>query len=234
MTGRRQPARGWLYVIALVIVLSGCASTRGVYHTVEKGQTLWRISWTYGVDMDYVARVNSIKNTSKIRVGQKIFIPGVNIPRTVLPYAPPPPRPVYSKKPAPSKKPVKVKIGKGRFSWPLKGKVVSKFGMRDGSMHDGIDISAPRGTPVGVSADGEVVFAQSGMRGYGKVVIIKHAGNVYTVYAHNEANLVKAGDRVKKGRTIARVGRSGNATGYHLHFEMRAGGKPENPLFFLP
>ncbi len=226
----RQP----LAAIVLLILFSGCVATRGVYHTVEKGQTMWRICWTYGVDMGYVARVNRINDPSRIKVGQKVFIPGAKSIRTVLPYAPPQPKHVYAKKKGPTKKPLKVKIKKGTFTWPVKGKVVSKFGMRGGSVHDGIDIAAPRGTHVRAAADGEVVFSEGSMRGYGRVIIIKHPGNIYTVYAHNEANLVKAGEKVKKGNAIARVGNTGNATGYHLHFELRDGGKPEDPLFFLP
>jgi murein DD-endopeptidase MepM/ murein hydrolase activator NlpD len=147
----------------------------------------------------------------------------------VLPYAPP-----YAKRTGPPIKAEKVVIEKGRFSWPLRGKVVSRFGMRKGTMHDGIDVAAPRGTAVKAADEGEVVFSKKGMRGYGNIVIIKHKGNLYTVYAHNEANLVRAGEKVRKGKRIAKVGKSGNATGYHLHFEVRAGAKPTNPLFYLP
>jgi lipoprotein NlpD len=215
--------------ILFLILFSGCVVTGGVYHTVEKGQTMWRICWTYGVDMRAVTRLNHIKDPANIKVGQKIFIPGVKRVRKVLPYAPP-----YTKRTGPPQTAKKVVIEKGRFSWPVKGKVVSHFGMRNGTMHDGIDISAPSGTPIRAADDGEVVFSKGGMRGYGKVIIIKHSGDVYTVYAHNEANLATAGEKVKKGKTIARVGKTGNATGYHLHFEVRAGAKPENPLFFLP
>jgi lipoprotein NlpD len=215
--------------ILFLVLFSGCVVTSGVYHTVEKGQTLWRICWTYGVDMQKVTRLNRINDPARIEVGQRIFIPGAKRARKVLPYAPP-----YIKKTGPPQTTEKVVFKKGRFSWPVKGKVVSGFGMRKGTMHDGIDISAPRGTPVKAADDGEVVFSKGGMRGYGNVIIIKHSGNIYTVYAHNKANFVGVGEKVAKGKTIASVGKTGNATGYNLHFELRNGAKPKNPLFFLP
>ncbi|MEM7563886.1 MAG: LysM peptidoglycan-binding domain-containing M23 family metallopeptidase [Pseudomonadota bacterium] len=120
-----------------------------------------------------------------------------------------------------------------KFIWPLrKLDISSKFGIRSGRMHNGIDLRAPRGTPIYASANGRVMF--SGVRrGFGKTIVIDHGGGIETVYAHNESNLVTAGQRVQQGEIIARVGRSGRATGYHLHFEYRRNGRALDPARYL-
>ena len=119
------------------------------------------------------------------------------------------------------------------FMFPIDGgRIISRFGKRGRRMHKGIDIKAPEGTPVRASEDGVVIFSGF-LRGYGNVIIIKHEGNYFTVYAHNKYNIVKEGEFVRKGQTIAKVGRTGNATTPHLHFEIRRKTKPLNPLVFL-
>ena len=128
-----------------------------------------------------------------------------------------------------------IKSGKVRlsFMFPIDGgRIISRFGRRGRRMHKGIDIKAPEGTPVRASEDGVVIFSGF-LRGYGNVIIIKHEGNYFTVYAHNKYNIVKEGEFVRKGQTIAKVGRTGNATTPHLHFEIRRKTKPLNPLVFL-
>lgn len=125
-------------------------------------------------------------------------------------------------------------VSSQRFIWPLdNGIYMSGFGIRRGRRHDGIDIAAKGGTPIKAAADGEVVFSKR-MRGYGRLVLIKHKGNYFTAYAHNRSNLVKKGKKVKRGQVIAKVGRSGRATGNHLHFEIRKGQKAMDPLRYLP
>ncbi len=121
-----------------------------------------------------------------------------------------------------------------RLVWPVKGKVVSSFGWRGPKHHDGIDIAAPEGTPVVAAADGIVIYAGNGFKGYGNLIVIKHTPRVFTIYAHNKKNLVRKGQKVKQGQVIALVGSTGNATGPHLHFELRIGNKPVNPLKYLP
>ncbi len=129
------------------------------------------------------------------------------------------------------KKPTKYE--KTTFTWPLKGPVMSLFGIRHGRRHDGIDISAPRGTPVYAAADGEVVFSGT-MRGYGNLILVRHWSDYYTAYSHNSANLVDEGKKVRQGDTIAEVGRTGRATGNHLHFEIRRGQDAIDPMGLLP
>ncbi len=116
------------------------------------------------------------------------------------------------------------------FIWPLrKYRVSSRYGRRWGRLHAGIDLRAPRGTPIRAAAAGRVTFA--GFRGaYGYKVIISHGRGVETVYAHNSRNLVKRGQRVRQGEIIAHVGRTGNATGSHVHFEFRRHGRALDPV----
>ncbi|MBI5560499.1 MAG: peptidoglycan DD-metalloendopeptidase family protein [Deltaproteobacteria bacterium] len=228
-----------LHGILLIAILSGCAATRhaasgGVYHTVGKGETLWRISRTYGVDAQDVAEANNINDPAKITEGRKIFIPGARSVRKVEPRKPFSKPHGIKETPEGSESPDKIVVEKGRFAWPVAGEVISPFGVRGQAMHYGIDIKATKGAPVKAADDGRVVYSDDQMKGYGNVVILRHADNYYTVYAHNEKNLVKAGDNVRKGEEIALIGDSGNAGPAHLHFEIRQGKKTRNPLFFLP
>ena len=129
--------------------------------------------------------------------------------------------------------------GKGSmFNWPVRGTVSSAYGYRNHPilkrqiLHSGIDIAAPNGTPVKAPAGGEVIY-DGWLRGYGRVVVLDHGRGYSTLYAHLSASLVKEGQVVKSGATIAKVGKTGNTTGYHLHFEVRVFGTPENPIKFL-
>lgn len=217
-----------LSAVLFLLLLSGCVIGAGVTHTVKNGETLWRICRTYDVDMQDVAELNNIRDPADIKAGRKIFIPGVTRVRKVPSYSPP--RSLDSKYEGSDK----IDVQRGKFDWPVKGNVSSGFGIRDGVRHDGIDIKVPEGTPIKAAGEGTAVFVESGMRGYGKIIIIKHDGDFYTVYAHNRENRVKRGDTVAKGEVIGMVGNSGNANGSHLHFEVRSGKKVRNPLFFLP
>jgi murein DD-endopeptidase MepM/ murein hydrolase activator NlpD len=119
------------------------------------------------------------------------------------------------------------------FRWPAKGPVTSGFGGRGGKSHRGIDISGRYGTAVRAAAAGTVVFSER-KRGYGRVVILKHAGGYETVYAHNQDNFVLEGAHVRQGQAIADMGSTGNSTGPHLHFEVRVGSRAVDPLACLP
>ncbi len=119
-----------------------------------------------------------------------------------------------------------------KFISPVQGKIISEFGMRNGKMHKGIDIQAPEGENIKAAEDGVVIFSGF-LKGYGNVVIIKHEGDFFTVYAHNRVNLVKEGEFVKKGQVIGKVGMTGNAQTPHLHFEVRKKTKPINPTDFI-
>jgi murein DD-endopeptidase MepM/ murein hydrolase activator NlpD len=117
--------------------------------------------------------------------------------------------------------------------WPIEGQITSRFGPRRGSFHDGLDISSPLGTPILAAASGEVIYSGA-LRGYGNLVILRHREGYATVYAHTQKNLVKEGERVRRGQAIARVGQTGRASGPHLHFEIRKDNLARNPLRYLP
>jgi lipoprotein NlpD len=104
--------------------------------------------------------------------------------------------------------------------------------MRHGAMHEGIDISAPAGTPVIAAAEGWVIFVGR-MRGYGNIVIVQHTSHFVTVYAHDSSNLVREGQIIKRGEVIGYVGRSGRTSGANLHFEVRYNNVARNPLAYL-
>jgi murein DD-endopeptidase MepM/ murein hydrolase activator NlpD len=118
--------------------------------------------------------------------------------------------------------------------WPVIGSISSPFGMRRGRLHAGIDIRANRGTPIYSSQSGQVLISAR-RRAYGNVVVVGHDHNVQTLYAHLTNMIVKPGQYVDRGDVIGYVGRTGRATGYHLHFETRVnGGVPQDPMHSLP
>jgi murein DD-endopeptidase MepM/ murein hydrolase activator NlpD len=116
---------------------------------------------------------------------------------------------------------------------PVVGKVTSEFGLRNGRPHKGIDIANKKGTPILAAMAGKVAYSGR-QRGYGNVIILEHANSVMTVYAHNETNLVRVDELVKKGQPIATLGSSGVSSGPHLHFEYREQGRAINPRDILP
>jgi murein DD-endopeptidase MepM/ murein hydrolase activator NlpD len=116
------------------------------------------------------------------------------------------------------------------FIWPARGQVVLEFGPKAKGLHnDGINIEAPRGAPVHASASGVVAYAGNELRGFGNLLLIKHADGWVTAYAHNDELLVKRGDTVKRGQVIARIGATGNVTKPQLHFELRKGRQAVDP-----
>jgi len=215
-----------------LLALSGCASSsgRGVTHVVRSGETLYRISRYYEVPLGRVIRTNRIRDVAAVPVGSKLWIPGAR-------------RPTASH-PLPLVRTAAVSASTGSSSarretsldlrWPIRGSLSSRFGWRRGRPHEGIDIPARRGTPIRAAEAGRVIHSGSGLGDYGRVVIVKHAGPYKTVYAHNSKNRVRKGQFVEKGEVIAEVGTTGNASGPHLHFELRRGAKPLDPLLYLP
>jgi murein DD-endopeptidase MepM/ murein hydrolase activator NlpD len=120
------------------------------------------------------------------------------------------------------------------FLWPVNGKVVSEFGAAaDGLHNDGINIAAPRGTPVRAAENGVVVYAGNELRGFGNLLLVRHADGFVSAYAHNESLLVERGATVERGQTIARVGSSGSVTSPQLHFELRRGTEAVDPREYL-
>ena len=216
------------YIWLFLILLCGCALfPSGVYHRVRKGETLWRISRVYQVDLDKLARINHLADATKIKAGQAIFIPGAKERKDTLAYSPRRPSPRTKKR---AKEPPELID----FSWPLKGEILVGFGKRSGKRHQGLDIKAGEGTPIASIYEGIVTYSSDKLRGYGNMVIIKHNEDYSSVYAHNRINLVREGERVRKGQVIAQVGATGWAEVPHLHFEIRERGRAVNPVFYLP
>jgi murein DD-endopeptidase MepM/ murein hydrolase activator NlpD len=200
----------------------------GVYHTVRKGETLWRISKTYGVSIAEITEANGLSDFT-INAGQRLFIPGVAREREVTP--------AYPRTDETAGRP------DAKLSWPLAGRgrssVTSGFGMREdpntgaSSFHKGIDIDGAREERVLAAAAGEIVFAGR-MSGFGIVVMIDHGSRLITVYGHLSRAAVKLEDVVERGQVIGYVGTTGNARGTHLHFEVRHKGVSVDPLEYLP
>ena len=122
----------------------------------------------------------------------------------------------------------------GKFLWPVPGKVVGKFGPQGSGRHnDGINILAPRGTPVRAAENGVVVYAGNQLKGFGRLLLVKHSDSWITAYAHNDTLLVERGQTVQRGQPIARVGSSGNVASPQLHFEVRKGKRAVDPVRVL-
>jgi murein DD-endopeptidase MepM/ murein hydrolase activator NlpD len=202
----------------------------GTTHVVRKGDTLYRIARTYGIDPRELMEANGITDPTTLAPGQEIFVPGAPRPLEVVPL---PGGSAATPEPEPEPGLLPRKGGSAALQWPLKGVLYRGFGVKQGQRHDGIDLSAPEGTLVRAAAAGEVIYTGN-QSGYGSIVILRHAGSLITLYAHNSAVLVKDGDRVEAGSPIAKVGMSGRTTGPHLHFEVREGTRPRNPLPYLP
>lgn len=219
----------------MLIAVAGCSAAvyepnvraPGIMHEVRGGENLYRIGKAYGIPPRELARINDLANPDRVEVGRRLFIPGG---KRVLPVNIITPKLAALDAPTPRDFP----HGVGVFIWPIaSGTVTSPFGPRGSGFHDGIDIAAPAGTPVHAARDGNVIYADT-LRGYGNVVIVEHGGGYATVYAHNEENLVRAGDHVNQGDTVARLGRSGRTSDPNLNFEIRKDNIARNPIYFLP
>ena len=234
--------------------------TTGQYR-VKRGDTLFSIAFRYSWDYKALAAHNSIPEPYTIHPGQTIrFGDGrresvpVAAPQTATSASPSSTftvtrRPIIftpvagaagQKTPAPAPvavapEPVPVPAGEkitGGWTWPTNGVLIGKFAS-NGSLNKGVDIAGELGQPVFAASDGSVVYAGSGLRGYGELIIIKHSDTYVSAYGHNRRLLVREGQQVKAGQTIAEMGSTGTDR-VKLHFEIRRQGKPVDPLQFLP
>ncbi len=152
-------------------------------------------------------------------------------PAAVAPAAAPPPQPAT---PVASIVPEPAPRASSRFLWPVDGKIVSSFGPKKGGLHnDGINIAALRGAPVRATENGIVAYAGNELRGFGNLLLIKHADGWTSAYAHNEELLVRRDDQVRRGQIIAKVGSTGSVTSPQLHFELREGARAVDPTKLL-
>lgn len=229
----------------------------GRYHTVKPGETGLAIARAYRTDWRLVVLKNGLAPPYVLEIGDRLLIPpppsleeraAANrldidellrgdrparprqpaqqaqrpaAPATTPPRAPPPPN--LAAIPAP------------RLDWPLEGRILSTFGRKPGGrFNDGINIAAVAGAPVRAAADGEVIYAGNGVAAFGGLILVRHEGGWVTAYAHNETLLVARGARVSRGQVIARAGATGEVTEPQLHFELRQGRTPVDPLQYLP
>ena len=217
-----------LFFMITVGFIAGCATSeykplpqapkaaekkQGVYHKVQKGQTLWRVAKTYGVELEDIIAANNIPNAAAIEVGQLLFIPSAKEVKEIVAMHTP-------------------DTNQDEFIWPIKGKILSYFNDHRGEgFNRGVDIETNEGDMVKASREGQVVLADY-MSGYNQTVMVDHGDGFISVYAQNRQLLVKLGDHVYKGDPIAQVGAVTRRS--FLHFEIRKGKQATNPLYYLP
>ena len=202
------------------------------YYTVKPGDTLIRIGMDNGQSWRDILRWNKLDNPNLIETGQVLRVappaPDVAVARPATsPAAAPASAPVASA-PAPLPAPSAAEDAIS-FQWPARGNLISGF---DESKNKGLDIGGKVGDPVLAAADGRVVYAGAGLRGYGNLIILKHNNTYLTAYAHNQTLLVKEDQAIKRGQKIAEMGNS-DADQVKLHFEIRRQGKPVDPAKYL-
>jgi len=210
------------------------------YYTVQRGDNLTRIGLDHGQAWRDLARWNNISNPDVIEVGQVVRVtpPGSAVENAGVVVSPVAQNGQSNAqqtnaqantqvKPAPA---VTAAVAEDiAFSWPASGSVIASF---DEAKNKGLDIGGKAGDAVLAAADGQVVYAGAGLRGYGNLVILKHNSTYLTAYAHNQKLLVKEDQKVRKGDKIAEMG-SSDADRVKLHFEVRRQGKPVDPAKFL-
>lgn len=234
-------------------------TARGGSHTVRPGETLFSIARTYNVSANELAEQNGFGLDHRVQMGEKISIPGEGRAAQVaqrpaeqpkvqpLVYRNDEPRQQPAAEPAPQTQkaayadpepkaqPSLASTGGTDFRWPVRGRVISGFGAKpNGQTNDGVNISVPEGTEIKAAEGGVVAYAGNELKGFGNLVLIRHAGEWVTAYAHASEILVKRGDVVRRGQTIARSGKSGSVTTPQLHFEVRRGASPVDPMDHLP
>jgi len=200
-------------------------------HIVKKGHTLYDIANCYEVSISDLMKINQLKNNDKIYLGDKLFIPLYdntnqtncnNITKVAITKEV-------------NKTTEKKKNNNYSYMWPVKGKIISKFGLlAKGLRNDGINISADIGNPVLAIESGKIVYAGNEIQAFGNLILIKHYNDKTSAYAHLDKINVKKGESVNKGQIIALVGNSGKVSIPQLHFEIRDKDGPLDPLKFLP
>ncbi|HEU0084317.1 MAG TPA: LysM peptidoglycan-binding domain-containing M23 family metallopeptidase [Bradyrhizobium sp.] len=235
-------------------------------HVVNRGDTLVSIAHRNHVSVAELAKANGIDANAKLKLGQKITVPGaksaaapaaappavaaaqpaaVAAPATKVAAAAEPPAKEKARlaqasttpEAAVTEAPVKTAEATGAlptFRWPVRGRVVTGYGAKtNGKSNDGINVAVPEGTPVKAAEDGVVAYSGNELKGYGNLVLVRHSNGYVTAYAHASELLVKRGETIKRGQVIAKSGQSGEVGSPQLHFEIRKGSSPVDPLQFL-
>jgi murein DD-endopeptidase MepM/ murein hydrolase activator NlpD len=242
---------------------SGAGPNAVPTYVVKNKDTVDGIAQRYGVSVQSIVDRNRLQPPYPLRAGQTIEVPGARyIPPTDIDVAaqpagppggpvkketlaPPPGQPAEppQRQPPAAGEPTPLSPAAAtpppgptpRFQWPLQGKIITPYGNSGGQKSDGIDIATTNGAPVKAADGGKVVYAGDGVPHLGNLLLVEHSAGYITAYGNNEALLVKKGDEVKKGQTIARAGSSGGAESPRLHFEIRRGGSQTiDPISMLP
>jgi murein DD-endopeptidase MepM/ murein hydrolase activator NlpD len=231
-------------------------------HIVNRGDTLLSIARRNHVPVADLAKANNLGQSAKLSLGMKLTVPGAKT-ASVAPAAPasapaaapaaPATKMVATVQPQSARlvqptanvdEPVAaeaaaIKPGEATgalptFRWPVRGKVITSYGAKtNGKANDGINLAVPEGTPVKAAEDGVVAYSGNELKGYGNLVLVRHSNGYVTAYAHASELLVKRGDTIKRGQVIAKSGQSGEVGSPQLHFEIRKGSSPVDPLQFL-
>jgi murein DD-endopeptidase MepM/ murein hydrolase activator NlpD len=229
-------------------------------HTVAPGETMIGIARRYNVALKDLANANHIEPYTQPKMGDHLIIPGrtasAKPPTTTAVAAKPASAPAAQpqKTAAPTKvasiePPQTARIanptpdvsgddakgaGGAAFRWPVRGRIIAGFGPKpNGQQNDGINLSVPEGTPIKAAEDGVVAYAGNELKGYGNLVLIRHPNGFVTAYAHASELMVKRGDTIKRGQTIAKAGQTGTVTSPQVHFEIRKGSAPVDPTQYL-
>ena len=243
-------------------VAVAAAPAAAVVHVVNHGDTLHSIAHRYHVTVAELVRANNLDAGAKLKLGSRLNVPSKVAAAAPAPAAAAPQpvatAPVAAPKLASAAAPqqsarlaqagpaaedsapentVKAAEATGAlptFRWPVRGKVIAGYGAKtNGKSNDGINLAVPEGTPVKAAEDGVVAYAGNELKGYGNLVLVRHANGYVTAYAHASELLVKRGDPIKRGQVIAKSGQSGEVGSPQLHFEIRKGSQPVDPLQFL-
>jgi murein DD-endopeptidase MepM/ murein hydrolase activator NlpD len=236
------------------------AAPAGV-HFVNRGDTLLSIARHNHVPVAALAKANGLGSDAKLKIGMKINVPGARSAAASAPAATVAAAPAAAMAPAPKmaaaepaqkvrlaqatatpeeappESPVKAADATGAlptFRWPVRGRVITTYGAKtNGKQNDGINVAVPEGTPVKAAEDGVVAYSGNELKGYGNLILVRHANGYVTAYAHASELMVKRGETIKRGQIIAKSGQSGEVGSPQLHFEIRKGSTPVDPLQFL-
>ena len=215
----------------------------GRVYRVARGDSLYGIARRHGMTTAELAQINGIRQSSPLRPGQTLSVTkggelaparnaakpanqAISAPRQVarLPQKPTVSRPL----PKPKAR------AAGRFRWPVEGRIISRFGSKtNGTHNDGVNLAVPAGTSVRAAENGVVAYSGNELKGYGNLILVRHANDWVSAYAHVEKILVRRGDKISRGQVIAKSGKTGDVNRPQVHFELRKNSKPVNPLTHL-
>ena len=246
----KELCKGWCSLL-LLLILCSCGqrdnlapvfdskwrevSSHAKQHVVIRGETLYAIAFRYDQDYRQLAMINHLSSPYTLRVRQILRLQGTQPSYSHTSVAPPKPTYThYVRRPVlPIMKHINIVETKPQYSgwlWPVRGKVVSNYFPEQGKK--GIDIAGKKGERIYSAGSGVVAYAGNGLSGYGNLIIIKHDNQYLTAYGNNSRNLVKEGQRIKRGQAIAEIGVMDRRY-WGVHFEIRKAGKPVNPMNYL-